>query len=68
MSVSKLKTVGSWYAAYSQDSAASERTMRGRVITGMLTGCGFHQKQAATLHGGGVQPAQPSAHARPRRS
>jgi hypothetical protein len=38
MSVTKLKTVGSWYAAYA-DYAASERTnVRGRVITGMLTG------------------------------
>jgi hypothetical protein len=40
MSVTKLKTVGSWQTAHWQDSAAAEiRTnVRGRVITGMLTG------------------------------
>jgi hypothetical protein len=40
MSVTKLKTVGSWHTAFWQDSAGAEpRTyVRGRVITGMLTG------------------------------
>jgi predicted secreted Zn-dependent protease len=39
MSVTKLKTVGSWWAAFWQGSAAEIRTnVRGRVITGMLTG------------------------------
>jgi hypothetical protein len=38
MSVTKLKTVGSWQAHW-QGSAAEIRTqVRGRVITGMLTG------------------------------
>ena len=39
MSITKLKTVGSWYAA-PQDRAAVRGTedIRGRVITGMLTG------------------------------
>jgi len=40
MSVTKLKTVGNWQAAYWQNNAVAEpRThVRGRVITGMLTG------------------------------
>ena len=40
MSVTKLKTVGNWQAAYRQNNAVAElRThVRGRVITGMLTG------------------------------
>jgi len=40
MSVTKLKTVGSWQTAHWQDDAvAGLRTnVRGRVITGMLTG------------------------------
>ena len=39
MSITKLKTVGSWYAAQ-QDRAAvrGQADIRGRVITGMLTG------------------------------
>jgi hypothetical protein len=39
MSVTKLKTVGSWQAHW-QDSATAEirAKIRGRVITGMLTG------------------------------
>jgi hypothetical protein len=40
MSVTKLKTVGNWQAACWQNNAVAElRTkIRGRVITGMLTG------------------------------
>lgn len=40
MSITKLKTVGTWWAARWQDSAAVEGqgSLRGRVITGMLTG------------------------------
>lgn len=40
MSVTKLKTVGSWQTAHSQgDAVVDLRTnVRGRVITGMLTG------------------------------
>jgi hypothetical protein len=39
MSVTKLKTVGSWPPALWQNSSAEPRTrIRGRVITGMLTG------------------------------
>jgi hypothetical protein len=40
MSVTKLKTVGIWHTAYWQDSAGAEAStkVRGRVITGMLTG------------------------------
>jgi len=40
MSVTKLKTVGNWQATYWQNNAVAEpRTnVRGRVITGMLTG------------------------------
>jgi len=40
MSVTKLKTVGSWHTAHWQDSAGAEPrpNVRGRVITGMLTG------------------------------
>ncbi len=39
MSVTKLKTVGSWQAHWQGSAAAEIRTqVRGRVITGMLTG------------------------------
>jgi hypothetical protein len=39
MSVTKLKTVGSWPPALWQNSSAEPRTsVRGRVITGLLTG------------------------------
>jgi hypothetical protein len=39
MSVTKLKTVGSWPPALWQNSSAEPRTsIRGRVITGLLTG------------------------------
>jgi hypothetical protein len=40
MSVTKLKTVGNWHLAHWQDAAVESRTtsVRGRVITGMLTG------------------------------
>ena len=40
MSVTKLKTVGNWQAAYWQNNAVAEprTSVRGRVITGMLTG------------------------------
>jgi hypothetical protein len=40
MSITKLKTVGSWYAAQRQDRAAvrGSEDIRGRVITGMLSG------------------------------
>jgi hypothetical protein len=39
MSVTKLKTVGSWPPALSQNGRAAPRTsVRGRVITGLLTG------------------------------
>jgi hypothetical protein len=40
MSVTKLKTVGSWQTAHWQSSAVgdSRTNIRGRVITGMLTG------------------------------
>ena len=40
MSVTKLKTVGNWQAACWQHGAAGElrANVRGRVITGMLTG------------------------------
>ena len=40
MSVTKLKTVGNWQAAYWQNNAVAELRshVRGRVITGMLTG------------------------------
>jgi hypothetical protein len=37
MSVTKLKTVGSWQAHW-QGSAEIRTQVRGRVITGMLTG------------------------------
>jgi hypothetical protein len=39
MSVTKLKTVGSWPPALWQNTSAEPRTrVRGRVITGLLTG------------------------------
>ena len=40
MSITKLKTVGIWQAARWRDSSAVEGqgSLRGRVITGMLTG------------------------------
>ena len=41
MSVTKLKTVGSWHLMYRQDEAAAgprTASVRGRVITEMLTG------------------------------
>jgi hypothetical protein len=39
MSVTKLKTVGSWTTAHRQGAVVDLRTnVRGRVITGMLTG------------------------------
>jgi len=40
MSITKLKAVGSWQPAHWQDDGVAElRTnVRGRVITGMLTG------------------------------
>lgn len=39
MSVTKLKTMGSWTTACWQGAAVELRTnVRGRVITGMLTG------------------------------
>jgi hypothetical protein len=49
MSVTKLKTVGNWQAAYWQNNAIAElRTnVRGRVITGMLTGGDVHADAVA---------------------
>jgi hypothetical protein len=40
MSVTKLKTVGQWQTAHWQNNAVPElrSNIRGRVITGMLTG------------------------------
>jgi hypothetical protein len=39
MSITKLKTVGIWQAARWRDSAGEgQGSLRGRVITGMLTG------------------------------
>jgi hypothetical protein len=39
MSVTKLKTVGSWPPAQRNNGSAEPRTrIRGRVITGLLTG------------------------------
>jgi hypothetical protein len=39
MSITKLKTVGSWHTRRWRDSAVEvQRGFRGRVITGMLTG------------------------------
>ncbi|HEY0480262.1 MAG TPA: hypothetical protein VGD37_22230 [Kofleriaceae bacterium] len=40
MSITKLKTVGSWHTVRWRDAAAEEGqgNFRGRVITGMLTG------------------------------
>ena len=38
MSVTKLKTVGSWPPALHNDSAEPRTSVRGRVITGLLTG------------------------------
>lgn len=40
MSITKLKTVGIWHEARWRDSVAVEGqgSLRGRVITGMLTG------------------------------
>jgi len=39
MSVTKLKTVGNWQAYWQNNAIAELRTnVRGRVITGMLTG------------------------------
>ena len=37
MSVTKLKTVGSWHA-WRENARAERSKARGRVITGMLTG------------------------------
>ena len=43
MSVTKLKTVGSWPPALWQNDSAEPRTsIRGRVITGLLTGGDAH--------------------------
>jgi hypothetical protein len=60
MSVTKLKTVGSWHAAYGEDGVAVQlRTnVRGRVITGMLTG-GDASSDALT-----VDPDQPEERTR----
>lgn len=40
MSITKLKTVGNWHTTTWQSDAVAERrtNVRGRVITGMLTG------------------------------
>jgi hypothetical protein len=39
MSVTKLKTVGSWHTAWQDSTATGTRAnVRGRVITGLLTG------------------------------
>jgi hypothetical protein len=38
MSVTKLKTVGSWQTAWQGADADLRTNVRGRVITGMLTG------------------------------
>ncbi len=39
MSVTKLKTVGNWQAQWKRKVIAAPRTnVRGRVITGLLTG------------------------------
>ena len=40
MSITKLKTVGSWHMTRWQNDGVAERrtSVRGRVITGMLTG------------------------------
>lgn len=38
MSITKLKTIGSWQPPRGRDSGADGRSIRGRIITGMLTG------------------------------
>lgn len=38
MSITKLKTIGSWQPRRLRDSTEGQTSIRGRVITGMLTG------------------------------
>jgi hypothetical protein len=48
MSITKLKTVGDWQPVRWQDIATVEGSIRGRVITGMLTGGGSASDELAS--------------------
>jgi hypothetical protein len=38
MSITKLKTIGSWQPPHRRDAGVEGPSFRGRIITGMLTG------------------------------
>jgi len=59
MSITKLKTVGSWHMRRWRDSAAEvQRGFRGRVITGMLTGGDPGSEELAVTQDPRAKPAR----------